>query len=119
MNTIAIDSSLSDDERRRQIYDGELFVYSATPGSRSLVEHARRMIRDAFGDLDPELAQHHMPAEKYAELLADLKPKFIHHPDSKKYIQQILRETGCDPDQTYFDVPRMRTATSDDYLSTG
>ena len=48
-----------------------------------------------------------------------LKPKFIHHPDSKKHIQQMLRDTGCDLEKTYFDVPRMRTATSDDYLTTG
>ena len=28
-------------------------------------------------------------------------------------------ELGCDPEQTYFDVPRMRTATQRDYLTTG
>jgi hypothetical protein len=119
MNTIMIDSAVPDDQRRGQIYDGQLFVCSASPGSRALVEHARRMVRDTFGDLDPELAQYHMPAEQYAALLADLKPKFIHHPESKRCIQEILRDTGCDLEQTYFDVPRMRTATSDDYLSTG
>jgi hypothetical protein len=60
-----------------------------------------------------------MPVEQYAAVLADLKPKFIHHPDSKQLIRQMLVETGCNLDRTYFDVPRMRTATSDDYLTTG
>jgi hypothetical protein len=119
MNTVYFDAAASDDERRGEIYEGQLFVYSATPGSLALVEHARRMIRDAFGALDPEMAQYQMPAEEYAAILADLKPKFIHHPDSKTHIQQILRDTGCDLEQTYFDVPRMRTATSDAYLTTG
>ena len=77
------------------------------------------MIREAFAGRDPETAQFLMDVTEYAALLADLKPKFIHHPKSKEFIRQILGELGCDPSQTYFDVPRMRSATSDDYLSTG
>jgi hypothetical protein len=84
-----------------------------------LCEFARELIREEFRPLDPETAQYDLRVEEYAELLARLKPKFIHHPDSKRYIQGILREHGCDLDQTYFDVPRMRTATSDGYLTTG
>ena len=57
--------------------------------------------------------------EEYAAILARLKPKFIHHPKSKECIQAILQELACDLDKTYFDVPRMRTSTSDGYLTTG
>ena len=119
MNTLYFDAMVGDDTRRTQLYEGQLFAYSATPSSRLLVELARRMIREAFGSLDPETAQYHMSVEQYAAVLAELKPKFIHHPDAKTHIQGILKEIGCDLDKTYFDVPRMRTATSDDYLTTG
>jgi hypothetical protein len=119
MNTIYFDARVSDDQRRARLYEGQLFVYSATPGSLGLVELARQMIRQAFGSLDPETAQYDMPVDQYAAVLAALKPKFIHHPDSKQLIKQMLSETGCDLEKTYFDVPRMRTATSDDYLTTG
>jgi hypothetical protein len=119
MNTILFDPPLNDDARRQQLYDGQLVVYSATPSSLALVEFARTLIREAFGSLDPETAQYHMPVEEYAALLAELKPKFIHHERSKTLIQGILREVGCDLEKTYFDVPRMRTATSDDYLTSG
>jgi len=119
MNTINFDAAMSDDQRRERLYDGQLFVYSATPGTRALVDLARRLIREAFGSLDPETAQYHMPVEEYAAVLADLKPKFIHHPESKTHIQRILTDVGCDLAKTFFDVPRMRTATSDDYLTTG
>ena len=94
-------------------------MYSPTAGSSAFVQFADEMIREAFAGRDPELAQFNMDVTDYAALLADLKPKFIHHPKSKVFIQQILGELGCDPSQTYFDVPRMRSATSDDYLSTG
>jgi ectoine hydroxylase-related dioxygenase (phytanoyl-CoA dioxygenase family) len=48
-----------------------------------------------------------------------LKPKFIHHPKSKEFIQDILQELGCDLLKTYFDVPRMRSSTSNNYLTSG
>ena len=31
----------------------------------------------------------------------------------------MLDQRGCDLDQTYFDVPRLRTSTSDGYLTSG
>src|SRR5262249_39760849 len=55
----------------------------------------------------------------FAPILADLKPKFIHHPTSKRLIQKLLGEIGCDLTKTYFDVPRLRTSTSDGYLTSG
>ena len=77
------------------------------------------MIEEAFKGHDPELAQYDMPVEQYAEILSKLKPAFIHHPDSKKHITQMLEELGCDPDKVHFDVPRMRSSTSDNYLTSG
>jgi hypothetical protein len=82
-------------------------------------EFARSLIEEAFGDLEPETAQYHLPVEDYARILGELKPKFIHHPESKRHVRNILREFGCDLIQTYFDVPKMRSSTSDDYLTTG
>jgi len=119
MNSIFTDAVVSDDFRRKSLYEGQLFVYNSCPASLAFVDFAREMIREAFGSLDPETAQYHMPVEEYAALLAQLKPKFIHHPKSKQYIQEILKTLHCDLEQTYFDVPRMRTATSDDYLKSG
>jgi hypothetical protein len=118
-NTIYLDRHVTDDVRREQLYQGQLFVYSPTASSLALVELARELIREAFGSLDPENAQHQMTVEQYATVLGTLKPKFIHHPRSKVLIQGLLRELGCDLEKTYFDVPRMRTATSDNYLTSG
>lgn len=68
---------------------------------------------------DPEKAQFDLPVEEYAGLLTKLKPTFIHHPASKAYLQTLLREMGCDLNKTYFDVPKMRSSTSSNYLTTG
>ena len=118
-NTILYDVDISDDVRRRQLYDGQLFVYSRRPSILGLVNFAKSMIEDAFGGLDPRTAQKNMEVERYADLLAKLKPAFIHHPELKRYLRSILEDLGCDLGKTYFDVPRMRSSTSDSYLTTG
>ena len=119
MNAVYIDTANSDEQRRDLLYGGQVIVHSPTPSSLALLEFARQMLTDAFSGADPETAQFHLPVDRYAAILAELKPKFIHHPKSKEFIQGILRETGCDLSKTYFDVPRMRTSTSDQYLTTG
>ena len=119
MNSIFLDAPINDDERRELLFRGQLLVYSPTPSSLKLVNFARKMAQDALQPYEPETAQYHLPVERYAAILAELKPKFIHHPISKECIQGIFRELGVDSHKTYFDVPRMRTSTSDDYLKTG
>ncbi|WP_310742078.1 MULTISPECIES: phytanoyl-CoA dioxygenase family protein [unclassified Microbispora] len=110
---------LTDEERRTRLYEGQVFLYPARPESQALIEFARELIGDAFGGLDPETAQYELPVEKFAAILAELKPKFIHHPRAKELLRALLLSFGCDADRTYFDVPRMRSSTSDDYLTTG
>jgi hypothetical protein len=119
VHSIFVDSTLDDATRRERLYDGDLFLYSPRPSTLALTDHGRRMAEEAFGSLDPEKAQFEMPVEEYAALLAELKPKFIHHPESKRLINEMLIDLGCDPDGVYFDVPRMRTSTSDEYLVSG
>ena len=119
MNTIFFDSRVDDDTRRQQLYGGQLFVYSPCPSSTAFCAFGREMIQEAFTPLDPREAQYSLPLEKYVAILAELKPAFIHHPKSKHFIQGILREFGCNLSKTYFDVPRMRTATHGDYLTSG
>lgn len=118
-NAIYIDPSISDDVRRQRLYEGQLLVYSPRPSTLAWIKFARTMITEAFAPFDPQRAQHHMPVEDYAAVLGKLKPAFIHHPESKRHIQNVFREMGCDLEKTYFDVPKMRSSTSGGYLTTG
>lgn len=119
MNTIYFDFQKSENERRELLYNGQLFVYSPCKSAVEMCKFTQQMVREYFGSLDPTTAHNDLPVEEYAAILAELKPKFIHHPESKRYIQGILKELSCDLEKTYFDVPRLRTATSDNYLTTG
>src|SRR5438105_10445222 len=96
MTSVLFDPGLSDDARREQLYQGQLVVHTPVPSASKLVELARELIAGAFGSRDPELAQHAMPVEEFAATLAELKPRFIHHPRAKECIRCILSELRCD-----------------------
>lgn len=116
---IFIDSKITDDDRRRELYKGAVFFHGPSVSAMKLCQLARDLAEEAFRPLNPRKAQDAMPAERAAEILSVLKPKFIHHPKAKEYIQGMLGELGCDLANTYFDVPRMRTAFPGDYLKSG
>jgi hypothetical protein len=116
---IYVDSKLSDDMRRQELYRGSIFLHSPSSSSLRLCRLAQELIEEALAPFDPLRAHENLPAEKCAEILGVLKPKFIHHPKAKEYLRGMLEEVGCDLGKTYFDVPRMRTAFSGEYLKSG
>lgn len=119
MNVVFYDAALGDDERRQALYEGALFVFSARPCTAALCDHMRDMIASAFAPHDPRTIHEVLPVERCVEILATLKPAFIHHPRTATLVRAVLEDFGCDRDQVYFDVPRMRSAYPTDYLTAG
>jgi hypothetical protein len=119
MPTIYLDPAQSDEQRRLRLYGGDLFAYSPGENATKLSELASELSEAAFAPYDPEVAQESMPPERYVEILAQLKPTFIHHPRAKELIAGLLSEVGCDIRKTYFDVPRLRTMAHGEYLRSG
>src|SRR3981189_2273789 len=86
MSSVFFDSELTDDERRRRLYAGEIFILSPTDGSRALINLARKMLEEAFSPYDPRTIHERETPEEVAALLGRLKPNFIHHPDCTRLI---------------------------------
>jgi hypothetical protein len=118
MTVVYFDSPGSDQERRRRLFGGDLFVYPPTPSALELTAFARELTEAAFAPYSPPEAQHHLSGPAYVRVLAGLKPTFINHPRSAELVRGLLVELGADPAETYFDVPRLRTMTSG-YLNAG
>src|SRR5512146_2273831 len=119
MDTVFFDAPVTDDERRAGLYAGRLYLHSPKPETQAFITFTANLIREAFAPLDPERAQYELPLERFAQILGELKPRFIHHPESKRHVAAVLAAHGCDLDQVYFDVPRLRSSTSDQFLTTG
>jgi hypothetical protein len=117
--SVFFDSPVNDEKRRAQLYRGDIFVFSPTAASRELVELAGTMLTEAFVPHDPRDIHRYKTPEATAEILATLKPRFIHHPECKKIIPKIMEERGVDLDKLYFDVPRMRSAYPHEFLTAG
>jgi hypothetical protein len=118
MTVLYFDSPMPDDERRAKLFQGDLFAYSATPHSQALVQFAREMTEQAFAPYYPPDAQHEMEPRAYVDVLAQLKPTFINHPRSKELVSGVMADLGLSLEDTYFDVPRLRSMTSE-YLNAG
>lgn len=119
MTSVYTDFDLDDDSRREQIFRGDLFVYKPMTATEKLCALARTLAEEAFHPHHPETAQFELSVERYVEILADLKPRFIHDDRCKKLIPEIVEAIGASSALTYFDVPRLRSSTSDNYLTTG
>jgi hypothetical protein len=119
MHTVYFDSPVNEADRREKLYSGQIFVFSPRPSTVKLSEFARQMIEAAFSGKDPLVAQYDMPVEKYVEIVAPLKPKFIHDPQTIVLLRDLVGDLGCDMNETYVDVPRLRMVTSNAYLTSG
>jgi hypothetical protein len=119
MATVRFEARVSDAARRRSLYEGDVFVYAPSPATLRLCNFARDLVEKAFAPHDPRFVHQSLPVEQCVAILAELKPRFIHHPRCKELLAAILTEFGCDPDKTYFDVPRLRSAMPNDYLTAG
>lgn len=119
LDTILVDSTVSDQIRREQLYDGRVFVFSPRPSTVALCDFARNMIENAFEGRDPRTAQFAMEVEDFVSICAPLKPAFIHHPSTLTLIKNVVKEFGCALNDTYVDVPRLRMVTHGGYLTSG
>lgn len=113
------DSKMDDAKRRAELYQGSVFIYTPSPGTLKFCKFARELVEEAFRPYDPRTVHKSMPVKKCVEILAELKPNFIHHPRSKEFIRTVLTGRSCELEKTYFDVPRLRTAFPPDYLASG
>jgi hypothetical protein len=119
MSDLYFDSPCSDQARRSALYNGDIFVYSPSNAAAKLCALAEQLINEAFAPHDPRTIDRHFSMEDCAAILARLKPAFIHHPECKRLLPEIICSVGGDPEVVYFDVPRLRSAYPTTYLTSG
>jgi hypothetical protein len=120
LTPIYVNRRSSDDERRQRMFDGGLFLYSSPPESTRLVDWARELIDAAFAASgDVRQAHARMDVKSFVAHASPLKSKFTNDAKTMKLCQDLIAAMGCDPEETYFDLPRLRVAPPGDYLTSG
>lgn len=118
MNIIRFNPNIDDLKRRELLFDGDFIFYSKRKSLENLTAHANSLIVKAFGN-DPEKAQYTMPVTEFVKIAGALKTEFTNALRTKELIREILVEFNVDVKKTYFDVPRLRIVTSDNFLTAG
>jgi hypothetical protein len=119
MAPIHIDPGFGPDGLRASIFRGELSIFTRLPSVERFVDFARDELAAVFAPHDPEHAHEFYSDEEIADLLGVWKPRFIHHDRSRDLVRAILLEAGMPPAQTFFDVPKPRTAYPIGHINTG
>lgn len=119
MVNVHIDPSFDDDERRMRLFAGDVIVYTGLAEVADFAAFTRDLIIDAFAPVEPREIHESRSPDELAEILIDFKPKFIHHPESIAHVRRITNASGASAEDTYADVPKLRTAFPQGGLDTG
>jgi hypothetical protein len=120
LTPLYVNRRTSDDDRRLRMFAGGLFLYTAPAESTRLVDWSRELIHDAFGHVgDVRRAHEKMDVKSFVSCAGPLKSRFTNDAKTMRLCQELIVAMGCDPEQTYFDLPRLRVAPPGDYLTSG
>lgn len=119
VQSLCIDSTMRDDERRRRVFEGEVFAFSQTQTIHTLVEFTRDLTDEAFAPLDPRRASRLVPAARHASILEDLGARLTHHPRTKALVRDVLDSSHCDLDRTFFSPPQLSFTVGREALAPG
>jgi hypothetical protein len=113
------DPGFSAQETREALFNGNVIVLTRLKSVAALVEYADAQLRDVFAPSTPETAAEDFAPAELAAMLGQWKPAFIHDPISNRLVEKIIEEAGFAGGQTYYDLPKPRTAFPEGQLNTG
>lgn len=104
---------------RERVFAGDLLLQSRCAATAALAAHAAAFAAEALAPHDPQSAQDHLDVPDFIARVGPLKSRFTNDARTKELVRDVLAAFGCDPDDTYFDVPRLRVVPHGGYLSSG
>lgn len=108
---IYFDEHLADQQRRKALHDGQVFVYSANCYSSQLATLAQSLCEDQFFPHHPRIAHRHIRWDDFKCEVQQLNTKFREHPESQRLVAGLLVEMNCAPQETYFCQPHIEVAS--------
>jgi hypothetical protein len=94
MSGILVDPQHSEGALREALYAGSTLMLKPATASKKLCEFTWQMIQEAFSPLHPEQAQSELPVTKFSEIISQLKPRFTHSPEAKRFLSDQLVDSN-------------------------
>src|SRR5690349_5177941 len=86
MVNIYLNHGFNDLERRDRIFAGDILLYSRSPATAALADHAIALMREAFDPYVPEKAQHSLAVEEFVRRVGPLKSRFTNDLRTKELV---------------------------------
>lgn len=114
-----VNQKFSSEAWRQRIYDGDIFLMTKMESGQQMGNFAETCIYEVFGSESPQTAHKRNSVEEFIEKASQLKSHFINHKRCKELIRDFISELDENPQDYFFDVPRLRVITPYDYLHAG
>ena len=117
--SIYLNQQLTDLQRRRRLFEGDIFIFSNLRACSAICRHAMDTLCDVFETDSPETAYLNLPVQEFVRRVEAVKNRFTNGLRSKELLQEYAIETGSNPQDYYFLAPGIRIIPNSDYLRAG
>lgn len=119
MFKLYVNQKFPSDEWLKQLYSGSMFLWTTLKSARALGDFAEDCIKKHFGGSDYLTSYRDWPIHVFVEKATALKKHYTNCQEVKDIIRDFVVEIGENPDQYFFDVPRLRIVPNVNYLKSG
>jgi hypothetical protein len=111
-----VDGEVPEAERRRLLFEGDVFVYSPRPSSRAIAVATQEVLEEIFGG-NAVWAQQRMPEEEFTERFTSVALKLNHV--LPEVASALVTDFGCDAETTYVGTPHIAATTGMGFIAHG
>lgn len=115
---VPMDSDLSDDQRRRRLFSGDLFVYTPRPSSLAVRDAGRRILEQAMGE-QPRLTQQLSSEPEFMSSFHAAAAAYAQRSEVMERICELICDLGCDPSSTFVGGLSLIALTGNGFLPYG
>jgi len=113
MKTIHLDHSISDKERAKHCFAGDLIIFENIPAMHEMIDYADKILSKALGGIEPIEAQHKYQPEEFLLRTGKAQAFFRNSNDAKAIFFKALTQCGVDLESTFYDYFPMRIVPFD------
>src|SRR5262249_18652747 len=100
--SIYLNQHLTDLQRRRRLFAGDIFIFSNLRACSDICQHAMDTLCDVFETDSPETAYLNLPVQEFVRRTEAVKNRFTNGLRSKELLREYAIETGSNPQDYYF-----------------
>lgn len=119
MTNLFLNQKQSSDLWRKEIFNGSIYLLSKENQPQQLGNFAESCIKKYFGEDDYLTSYLNWPKEVFIKKASNLKKHFTNCQEVKEIIRAYIIELDENPQEYYFDVPRLRVIPNYDFMHVG